>query len=283
MSMVSALRNRTVSTSARHAFTLIELLVVVAIIAILAAILFPVFAQAREKARQTSCLSNTKQIGLALYAYVQDFDETLPMGGWRANNTYGKWHRDLYPYYKNVSLFACPSRKSDVFAPTLVIPLPTDAVQGVGPSSAGGYGINANLVGYPYSNTTAPQSYSPSKTLADIPDSAGTFAISEAGQCRNTVAGNNDPTTWINFEFTPTDFQVTPPSNWTGTVNNYAVAAGDYGNETRRPIGRHNLGLNIIYCDGHAKWKSITDFTGVNANRPNGWPYGDPNNSWDNK
>src|SRR5947209_2680216 len=65
------------STQARRAFTLIELLVVIAIIAILAAILFPVFAQARAKARQTSCLSNTKQMGTGLYMYTQDYDEML--------------------------------------------------------------------------------------------------------------------------------------------------------------------------------------------------------------
>src|SRR5437867_3596943 len=65
----------------RTAFTLIELLVVIAIIAILAAILFPVFAQAREKARQTSCLSNAKQLGLALQMYTQDYDEVVPTNG----------------------------------------------------------------------------------------------------------------------------------------------------------------------------------------------------------
>ena len=65
---------------ARHGFTLIELLVVIAIIAILAAILFPVFASVREKARQTSCLSNEKQLGLAVMQYVQDYDELLPTG-----------------------------------------------------------------------------------------------------------------------------------------------------------------------------------------------------------
>lgn len=86
-------------TNFRRAFTLIELLVVIAIIAILAAILFPVFAKAREKARQTSCLSNTKQLGLALYTYIQDFDETIPMGGWRSGasspGTQSRWYRDL--------------------------------------------------------------------------------------------------------------------------------------------------------------------------------------------
>ena len=68
-----------------QAFTLIELLVVIAIIAILAAILFPVFAQAREKARQTSCLSNAKQIGLASQMYDQDYDEILPETGWQGH------------------------------------------------------------------------------------------------------------------------------------------------------------------------------------------------------
>ena len=93
-------RNR--FTRNTSAFTLIELLVVIAIIAILAAILFPVFAQAREKARQTSCLSNTKQIGVGVQMYTQDFDETLPMGGYRFGTTepgsQSRWYRDLYSY-----------------------------------------------------------------------------------------------------------------------------------------------------------------------------------------
>src|SRR5207249_3020322 len=70
----------------RRAFTLIELLVVIAIIAILAAILFPVFAQAREKARQTVCLSNMKQVGIGLQMYAQDYDETLPMANDQVEN-----------------------------------------------------------------------------------------------------------------------------------------------------------------------------------------------------
>jgi prepilin-type N-terminal cleavage/methylation domain-containing protein/prepilin-type processing-associated H-X9-DG protein len=104
----------------RRGFTLIELLVVIAIIAILAAILFPVFAQAREKARQASCMSNTKQIGIAVMQYAQDWDECHP-GVWfgpvsgspwsqPSNDTvYYKWMDAVYPYVKNEQVFTCPS------------------------------------------------------------------------------------------------------------------------------------------------------------------------------
>ncbi|HVK02941.1 MAG TPA: DUF1559 domain-containing protein [Armatimonadaceae bacterium] len=88
-------------------FTLIELLVVIAIIAILAAILFPVFAQAREKARQASCSSNLKQIGLAIMQYQQDYDETFPRG---ADDGFGNaWPAAIQPYAKSLDIFRCPS------------------------------------------------------------------------------------------------------------------------------------------------------------------------------
>ncbi|MBD3292214.1 MAG: prepilin-type N-terminal cleavage/methylation domain-containing protein, partial [Armatimonadia bacterium] len=99
--------------STRRGFTLIELLVVIAIIAILAAILFPVFARAREKARQTSCLSNSKQIGTALMMYVQDYDETLP--GYYNPDLPGEanqWYEVIEPYVKNEQIFICPSAQS---------------------------------------------------------------------------------------------------------------------------------------------------------------------------
>lgn len=99
----------------RHGFTLIELLVVIAIIAILAAILFPVFAKAREKARQSSCLSNVKQLCLGAMQYAQDYDEMFPQNIWTAaadnNHTMNIWSQ-MAPYVKNTQIWLCPSRKT---------------------------------------------------------------------------------------------------------------------------------------------------------------------------
>lgn len=136
--------------SSRRAFTLIELLVVIAIIAILAAILFPVFAKAREKARQTSCASNLKQIGLGISQYCQDYDERFPSAtfaiernpgsglpasspgtpstnGWYFDDASGSgrysaynlysWMDRIFPYVKSVKIFECPSDPSWTGAP----------------------------------------------------------------------------------------------------------------------------------------------------------------------
>src|SRR5450432_1705001 len=121
----------------RHTgFTLIELLVVIAIIAILAAILFPVFAQAREKARQTSCLSNQKQIGLAFSHYEEDYDETFPTGVSVTYPQYGGtgWAGSLDPYMKSPTFFTCPS---DTYKVPVVTP----------PCYAISYYYNINLSG----------------------------------------------------------------------------------------------------------------------------------------
>lgn len=143
----------------RRGFTLIELLVVIAIIAILAAILFPVFAKAREKARQTSCLSNMKQMGLAALAYAQDYDEVLPRiniavpansytlpNGNVAPQTAMLWHSILYPYMKNYQMLSCPS----------------DSVKYAGDYTGGGsYGIN----GYAGWSTALGQVVYPAETM----------------------------------------------------------------------------------------------------------------------
>ncbi len=90
-------------------FTLIELLVVIAIIALLAAILFPVFAQAREKARQTTCASNMRQMGLAVLMYAQDYDECLPLAATTTPTGFLNWHHLVDPYVKNKQIWVCPS------------------------------------------------------------------------------------------------------------------------------------------------------------------------------
>ena len=109
----------------KRGFTLIELLVVIAIIAILAAILFPVFARAREKARQTSCLSNCKQMGLAVMMYCQDYDEYYParqrplsspfqINGYTHSSAI-LWYAAIWPYFTNVDVFNCPSARDAIW------------------------------------------------------------------------------------------------------------------------------------------------------------------------
>jgi len=104
---MAASRNRP-----RAGFTLIELLVVIAIIAILAAILFPVFARAREAARKASCQSNLKQLSLGFAMYLTDYDQRFPMAGWwdfDPQSASNDWQNAIYPYIKNAKVYTCPS------------------------------------------------------------------------------------------------------------------------------------------------------------------------------
>jgi len=114
-------------------FTLIELLVVIAIIAILAAILFPVFARAREKARQSSCMSNLKQLATCTLMYVQDYDETFPMSIYWGGTFAVTFYHELDPYIKNQQVYQCPSKPRALNVLTafsnLGIPLPPGTPQ----------------------------------------------------------------------------------------------------------------------------------------------------------
>ena len=143
-------------------FTLIELLVVIAIIAILAAILFPVFARAREKARQTSCLSNLKQLGLGFDMYCQDYDERTPIafgGDWWDHC----WKMSIFPYVKNYQLYQCPS---------LPLNLP--------PNGSGSYGINA-YIGEAVSYVSLAQVTRPAETFSIGENADGDWVIEPNG------------------------------------------------------------------------------------------------------
>lgn len=259
----------------RSAFTLIELLVVIAIIAILAAILFPVFARARENARRSSCLNNTKQIGLGLMQYAQDYDERLPFSqSYDGTPNSGRWPKKVMPYLKSTQIFTCPSYTE--------FPVPAaDAWNGSGST----YAINEQISTW-VTNTP------PSRSLAEITDSTGTSLVVETAQLLTSLVGsadNNDPKTWANHMDKASsikgnsDWQWTAPTRFTGgsscgSGSNYTCTASN--DLLRRPVPRHFDGLNVIYMDGHAKWTRIDRFLGP---MPGGWPYGDPNNSWDDK
>ncbi len=209
----------------RKGFTLIELLVVIAIIAILAAILFPVFAQAREKARAASCLSNTKQIGTALQLYIDDYDETYPCAtewshSYYGVGTYNAWNNGipgaLWPYIKNKGIFCCPSASKSLTDPANQVAV-SYLFNGI---ICGLYGTNVDAVnggGLRF----APQS------MANITRPSEIF---------------------INAEM--------KSASYNNYINPYRM---ENGAVRRNPniglvIDVHNGGQNHTFCDGHAKF-----------------------------
>lgn len=172
------------SISKRKGFTLIELLVVIAIIAILAAILFPVFARARENARRSSCQSNLKQIGLAIFQYSQDYDEKLPFARTPGPN-YNSWAGNAQPYIKSNQVFACPSNTDNANKMGSRIP-------GVTPDIPVSYGINFEI---------ADLAYAPSgMSLANINEVATRIMVAERRGANDTEPGVMW-TDWTNNQF----------------------------------------------------------------------------------
>ncbi len=254
---------RTQSTN--KAFTLIELLVVIAIIAILAAILFPVFAQAREKARAISCVSNEKQIALGILMYVQDYDETFPLyfyyivpdGSTVAptdppfNPTLGEtivgWNEAIYPYVKNVAIFRCPDAPR---GPDLVTG--SNGQTGFGTTDIGadgstGYSINARISG----NDGLEDDNIIHSPLGDgaLSFAASTILITESsGNCSDGCS-SSDENEW----------------GWEGRHIDKLYGDGwDSGTEPggsfigtgKPPLTRHTGGANYGFADGHAKFFS---------------------------
>ncbi len=226
-------RNQTGFTLIASAFTLIELLVVIAIIAILAAILFPVFAQARDKARSASCLSNQKQIGLGLNQYIQDYDETMPLQSQQQVNCYAagpggtchglttaawslNWIWGISPYVKNWQLYRCLTAQDS-----------TGVQAGTGPrepfgNSNNSYLVNGAVVTYP----------NQLRTLANIQVPANIIWVQEDGGASHRA--------------------FTRPR-----LHN--VATKQYAEWLRTGYSfQHNQGGNLLFCDGHAKWRKAS-------------------------
>ncbi len=204
----------------RRGFTLIELLVVIAIIAILAAILFPVFARAREKARQSSCMSNLKQIGLGVMQYVQDYDERVlashqppvqnprwDMWIWALPNPPGGIDSRLMPYIKNQQVFVCPSLSSSLWS----------------------YGYNYYFAGYARAEVGNP----------------GTWGYGYGGAAMSAIAR---PAQILTFTDANANCYYIGNANFPG----YPYRAPGYICGGTTP--RHNEGVNCAFADGHAKW-----------------------------
>jgi prepilin-type N-terminal cleavage/methylation domain-containing protein/prepilin-type processing-associated H-X9-DG protein len=199
-------------------FTLIELLVVIAIISILAALLFPVFAQVRDKARQASCASNEKQIGLAAMQYVQDYDETYflkAVGGVNyMNNPVGGTNFLLYPYMKTQGITSCPSQGLPWASTYLTT-----------------YAYNGDFGGA-----------NPPIIMSQVTSPSSTILIGESTGLQNTLQPSTQwYCTWLqNYEF-PDGTSVFPSADLPVIL----------------PYGRHAGGMNELFADGHVKWMNV--------------------------
>ena len=223
------------SKEVQKGFTLIELLVVIAIIAILAAILFPVFAQAREKARQTTCLSNMKQLGLGFMMYLEDYDETYPetcdwAHTWATNPRLGTYCGAIETYVKNQKIFKCPSAQhlGDAEHPPYCFD--------------NSYAPNGALMGRLLNDCDTPRASNvttlPGVALAEISRPAEIALLWEWGYSQ--IGVYTSPLRATSRTFT---------NNWIG------------GNNDAFSRKMHAEGQNLTFADGHAKFYKTSQMT----------------------
>jgi len=281
----------------RSAFTLIELLVVIAIIAILAAILFPVFAQAREKARATACLSNMKQIGLGLMQYIQDYDEVFPEAVFAADPTQPYWNKwsdsptwdnVVNPYIKNGQAGLNGVSFNFVGKGGPIFQCPSDSkTQDGGGSGNGGFRMSYSTTAsniywasplkqgvWEKIDNTDPADgnrYTRTRSLAQIPAPAQSLALCE-------YPFHSSASNWPqNIQvYTPAQQQCYEGCQWWDQTDTHKYA----DKPANKPS--HSLGWNYTFADGHVKWSRPqgTLRAGSNmydANNVNGYWTLDPN------
>ena len=266
------------------AFTLIELLVVIAIIAILAAILFPVFAQARAKARQTACLSNMRQIGTGVLMYSGDYDEAIVPSQNGADETLVSWPTMLYSYVKNADVFVCPSADKEPLLPPADQVARTRYYKGIttnidgdseyaGDGSAKGVALvtrlsyTRNLIptsnGSPWNAIIANRATNQGKTYPGFVDYANNLKSGWVGTGTTftvTLADVKDPAGTIHFTdgMAGGSLNALKTSTYGGSMRGLQqdVRTDMFNDATPSKVaGRHNGGFVILYGDGHSGWK----------------------------
>lgn len=226
--------------SRRPAFTLVELLVVIAIIAILAAILFPVFARARENARRSSCQSNLKQIGLGLLQYIQDYDEKMPRSSYGpvsapSDAVNYKWMDAIYPYTKSEQIFNCPS---DALSP------PYKFRDGTNYGSYGQNGAYRDLG----DAQTPPRSAQNLVSLAQIGSPAEVVWAADTNNANGTQTTNGG-SSGGSYGFTWASITQGPSIIEAASGYRQLTSAGEGGGVAER----HLQTTNALFCDGHVK------------------------------